>query len=452
MELKQIVNESFRPLFETKKHYAILMGGRGAGRSTVASQFANARLVAPEYFRCAIMRLVLGDIRNSIYREITDRAEENGIFDTLRVNDGQMIVEYGANTINAVGFKKSSGQQKAKLKSLANYNCVIIEEADEVEEQDFMQLDDSLRTLKGDILVILLLNPPAKDHWIIKRWFTLLPSEVKDFYIPELKSEAIDTLFIHTNWETNKANIAPDVAERYENYRVTKPDHYWNMVKGYVPETVKGKIYSGWQQVDEVPFEARLERYGLDFGYTNDPTAIVAIYYYNGGYILDEIVFAPELSNKQIADILNTQTKALVIADSAEPKSIDEIRRSQITILPASKGPGSVNQGIQYVQAQKISVTKHSENIWNEYNNYAWLVDKDDTTLNEPKAGYDHAMDAIRYAITSIKNPNQMGATVHYSQSTMPRNNLAMGQTIVGGPVDLNPTQPKIAHTYIPKL
>lgn len=452
MELKQIVNKEYEEIFVTKKHYVILMGGRGAGRSTVASQLANAKLVAPEYFRCAIMRLVLGDIRNSIYREITDRAEENGVLGQFDINDSQMVIKYGANTINAVGFKKSSGQQKAKLKSLANYTTVLIEEADEVEEADFMQLDDSLRTLKGDILVLLLLNPPAKDHWIIKRWFDLLLSEVKDFYIPILKEGIDDTLFIHTNWEVNKENITPDVAIRYEGYRLTKPDHYWNMVKGYVPETVRGKIYSGWQQVDDIPFEARLERYGLDFGYSNDPTAIVAVYYYNGGYILDEIAFQPELTNKNIADIFSNQPKAVVIADSAEPKSIDEIRRSRITILPASKGPGSVNQGIQYVQQQKISVTRRSENIWNEYNNYSWFVNKDDVTLNEPKPGYDHSMDAIRYAIASIKDPNQLSAHVHYAPSAMPRNNLQPFQTVQGLPPELKDDKPRFAHTHIPKL
>lgn len=451
MELRQTVNKKYQPLFDHPPHYAILMGGRGGGRSTVASQFANAKLVAPEYFRCAIMRLVLGDIRNSIYREIVDRAEENKILEKLRVNDGQMILEYGHNTINAVGFKKSSGQQKAKLKSLASYTCVIIEEADEIEEADFMQLDDSLRTLKGDILVILLLNPPAKDHWIIKRWFDLLPSEVKNFYVPQLKSDIDDTLFIRTNWKDNRENIAPDAALRYESYKTTKPDHYWNMVEGLVPETVKGKIYSGWQQIDEVPFEARLERFGLDFGYSNDPTAIVAVYYYNGGYILDEIVFKPELTNKDIADILSTQSKGLVIADSAEPKSIDEIRRLGPMILPATKGPGSINQGIQYVQQQKISVTKRSENIWNEYSNYAWLVDKEDNTLNKPKPGYDHAMDAIRYAIASIKNPDQVSAPVHYSQSAHPYNNINPLRTS-NGPSPDPQTKPRSAYTHIPRL
>ena len=169
--MNQKVNVVYKPLFETKARYVILMGGRGGGRSTVASQYANARLIAEDYFRCAIMRYILGDIRNSIYREITDRAEENEL--GIVPNDSLMRLEYGMNSINAVGFRKSSGEQKSKLKSLASYNCVIIEEADEIQEEDFMQLDDSLRTVKGDIKIILLLNPPAKNHWIIQRWMKL---------------------------------------------------------------------------------------------------------------------------------------------------------------------------------------------------------------------------------------------------------------------------------------
>lgn len=110
--MNQSVNKVYEPLFTKKPRYFILMGGRGAGRSTVASQYANAKLVAPEYFRCAIMRYVLGDIRNSIYREITDRAEENNVIGSLDVNDSMMTITYGANSINAVGFKKSSGDQK----------------------------------------------------------------------------------------------------------------------------------------------------------------------------------------------------------------------------------------------------------------------------------------------------------------------------------------------------
>lgn len=413
--MEQAVNSVYGGLFIKKPRYFILMGGRGAGRSTVASQYANARLVAPEYFRCAIMRYVLGDIRNSIYREIVDRAGENGISDHLDINETMMTIEYGANSINAVGFKKSSGDQKAKLKSLANYNCVIIEEADEIPEEDFMQLDDSLRTLKGDITVILLLNPPPKSHWIIKRFFNLLPSGVKNFYIPQLKPEIKDTVFIYTSYKDNEINLSRQALTNYENYRQTKPEHYFNMIKGLIPETVKGKIYSNWREIDAVPFEARLIRRGLDFGYSNDPTALLEIYEYNGGYILDEQLYRKGMLNKQIADvILNLQQPdCIVISDSAEPKSIDEIKMYGVTILPAVKGPGSVSTGINFIKGQRISYTKRSVNLKVEYDNYAWLEDKDGNNLNKPKPGFDHLMDALRYGLGSILSPNEFIAEAH---------------------------------------
>jgi phage terminase large subunit len=368
-----------------------------------------ARLVAPEYFRCAIMRYVLGDIRNSIYKEIIDRIEDTGVSESIDINESTMTLTYGANSINAVGFKKSSGDQKAKLKSLANYTDVIIEEADEISEEDFIQLDDSLRTLKGNINIILLLNPPPKTHWIIKRWFNLLPSEKKGFYIPELKPEIKDALFIRTNYKDNIKNIAPRSIQNYENYQHTNPDHYHNMILGLVPETVRGKIYSNWREIDAVPFEARLIRRGLDFGYSNDPTALVDVYEYNGGYILDEQLYRKGMLNKQIADyILNLPNNdCIVVADSAEPKSIDEIKLYGVTILPAMKGSGSINSGIAFVKGQKISYTKRSVNIKTEYENYAWLEDKEGITLNKPKDEYNHTMDAIRYALGSVLSPNE---------------------------------------------
>lgn len=416
LKMKQIVNQVYELLFTSRVRYKILMGGRGAGRSTVASQYANSKLIAPEYFRCAIMRYVLGDIRNSIYREITDRAEENEILNKIHINDSTMTITYGANSINAVGFKKSSSDQKAKLKSLANYTTVIIEEADEIPEEDFIQLDDSLRTLKSDITIILLLNPPPKSHWIIKRWFNLLQSGVKDFYIPELKPEIKDTLFIRTSYKDNIKNIAIESIDNYERYKETKPSHYWNMIMGFVPEVVRGKIYSNWREIDSVPFEAQLIRRWLDFGYSNDPTAIGALYKYNGGYILDEEVYRKGMLNKDIADSINNQPnhpETLVIADSSEPKSIAELQLYGVNVLPAVKGQGSIKTGIAFVQAQKISYTKRSTNIKHEYENYAWLENKDGITLNEPKPGFDHHMDGIRYALNSVLASDEFLSVAH---------------------------------------
>tara|TARA_Y100000310_G_scaffold345707_1_gene468583 strand:- start:18346 stop:19335 length:990 start_codon:yes stop_codon:yes gene_type:complete len=176
---------------------------------------------------------------------------------------------------------------------------------------------------------------------------------------------------------------------------------------------IEGKIYKEWEIIDELPRHARLERYGLDFGYSNDPTAIVAIFYYDGVYIFDEVCFMKGLSNKQIADTILQYSQALVIADSAEPKSIDEIKSYGINIVPAEKGKDSVAHGIQLVQDQRIEVTKRSTNIIKEYRNYLWETDKMGVILNVPEHMFSHSMDAIRYGMSSlIKKPKiQMKAS-----------------------------------------
>lgn len=401
--MQQKVNEVYEPLFTQKPRYFILMGGRGGGRSTVASQFANAKLIAPEYFRCAIMRYILGDIRNSIYQEILDRAEENDILHKLKINETMMHIEYGSNSVNAVGFRKASGGQKAKLKSLASYNCVIIEEADEIPEEDFMQLDDSLRTVKGDITIILLLNPPPKNHWIIKRWFDLEESEKKGFFVPKLKPTAVNTMAILSDYHSNEVNVAPASVIQYEAYKESKPDHYYNVIKGYVPETVIGRIYN-FHEIESIPPEARLKRRGLDYGYSNDPTGIVDVYTWNNSFIWDEVIYRKKMSNKDIADVIKMQEDVLTVADSAEPKSNDEIKTYGISLVGSQKGPGSVNQGIQYVQGQTVYYTKRSSHIKEEQENYAWMIDKKTgDTVNTPIDMWNHLLDAGRYAMESLK-------------------------------------------------
>lgn len=171
----------------------------------------------------------------------------------------------------------------------------------------------------------------------------------------------------------------------------------------------EGRIYTGWEIREEIPHEARLERRGLDFGYTNDPSTVIAIYYYNGGYILDEEMYQAGMSNKAIADFIANLEKprTLVIADNAEPKSIDEIKLYGVNVLPCVKGRDSVKQGIQFVQDQQISVTKRSINLIKEYRNYKWMRDKDDRVLNEPEDAWNHCLDAVRYGFDTFKPKKQ---------------------------------------------
>jgi phage terminase large subunit len=212
------------------------------------------------------------------------------------------------------------------------------------------------------------------------------------------KRDDVDHLII--TYRDNEA-LDPQIVKSIEQRKGNKA--WWQVYGlGQLGE-VETRIYTGWKIIDEIPHEARLQRYGLDFGYSNDPAAIVAIYYFNGGYIWDEIAYQKGLSNKNLADILLNQTKALIIADSAEPKSIDEIISYKLTVLPANKGPGSVLHGINKVQEQQISVTKRSLNIIKEYRNYVWITDKDGRIINEPIDINNHAMDAGRYAMESLR-------------------------------------------------
>jgi phage terminase large subunit len=173
---------------------------------------------------------------------------------------------------------------------------------------------------------------------------------------------------------------------------------------------VEGRIYTGWQIIDSIPHEARLWRYGLDFGYTNDPTVIEAIYEYNGGKIINEVCYQRGLSNQSIADILKNLPRALVIADSAEPKSIDEIKSYGINILGSIKGQGSVYQGIQIVQNEQISITKQSLKSIKGYRNYMFFVDRDGKITNDPDDSVhelSNPMDAVRYGIAGTMRKSE---------------------------------------------
>jgi len=224
------------------------------------------------------------------------------------------------------------------------------------------------------------------------------PSNEFWFY-SEILGKRDDVEHIILTYKDNEA-LDPAIVAALEQRRFRKG--WWQVYGCGQLGEVEGKIYKDWAIIDEIPHEARLEHRGLDFGYSNDPSAIVDIYYYNGGYILDERCFKKGLSNRQLADILSDNDKVLVIADSAEPKSIDEIGSYGINIIGAEKGPDSVRTGIQRVQDLRISVTKRSVHIIEEYRNYLWKTDRDGKILNEPEHQYSHSMDAIRYGFNYL--------------------------------------------------
>jgi len=217
------------------------------------------------------------------------------------------------------------------------------------------------------------------------------------FYTDVMNRENVD--FLTLTYLDNEG-LDPQIVEAIESRKGNKS--WWKVYgEGQLGE-VESRIYKDWQIIDTIPKEARLERYGLDFGYTNDPTACVGVYKYNDSVILDEVIYRKGLLNSEIANKLKDLPEELIIADSAEPKSIDELCIYGLSVIPAIKGPGSINQGIQSVQSKKIMVTKGSVNLLKEYRNYLWMTDNDGKIINKPTGFDDHLLDAARYAIADL--------------------------------------------------
>jgi phage terminase large subunit len=261
-------------------------------------------------------------------------------------------------------FKAGSGSQTAKLKSLAGYNLIWPEEAEEIGETEFMKLDDSLRTTKGSIRILFTLNTPPKNHWIIKALLRPRP-------------------------RTSRSRLLhPETEERAERHLHSR----------HVPGQLAEHRSSDRCSVRQVQIG-----YGLDFGFDPDPACIIAIYWYNGGFILHEIIYQTELLNSHLNSTFKALPKAPIIADSAEPKSIAELQAAGLNVIPCEKGADSVHAGIKHVQSLPISYTTSSLNLDAQHQDYSWKITKDGETvgIEDPKKA-NHGMSAARYGLTML--------------------------------------------------
>jgi len=326
-------------------------------------------------------------IKRGAERDFLDIMMKHGYYDDDRWNASDHIYEF--ETGSKIEF--FSVDQSEKVRG-ARRNRLFINEANNVSFSAFEELE--VRTKE----VIFLDWNPTNEFW---------------FYT-DVQGKRGDVDHLILTYKDNEG-LQPEIVKSIET-RKNRPG-WWKVYGEGLLGEVEGKIYKDWSIIDTLPHEAKLERFAMDFGYSNDPSTIVGIYRYNGGYILDEILYQKGMSNKQLADTINNQEmKVLTVADSAEPKSIDEIRLYGIPIIGADKGKDSVSHGIQVVQDQKISVTKRSTNIIHEYRNYLWMTDKDGKILNEPEHTFSHSMDAVRYGIVSLMH-NQGGKAKQFIPS-----------------------------------
>jgi len=263
---------------------------------------------------------------------------------------------------------------------------------------------DKLRGARRDVLFVNECNNIVWEAYyqmaIRTREFIYLDyNPVSEFWVDTELIGDVDTDFLVLTYLDNEALDKSIIKEIEKAREKAKTSDYWaNWWKVYglgQIGSLEGVVFDNWKLTDTIPEDARLIGIGLDFGYSNDPTAIVEIYKYNGYRILHEVCYRTQMVNNDIAKML--PKNVTVYADSAEPKSIEEIRRTGISIYPVTKGKDSIMFGIQTMQTQKYLVTKNSHNLIKELRSYSWDIDKTGKKLNKPIDNFNHCIDAIRY-------------------------------------------------------
>src|SRR3990167_380607 len=381
-----IPNE-FKRLFDNDWREAAVYGGRYSLKSHTVARTLLIR-ARQKKLRIGCFREFQNSIAESSHQLLSDLIKQYKLTD-FSVTDKGIV-----NKITGSDFLfKGLWNNEQTIKSIEGIDIAWVEEAQTISRESLEVLTPTVR--KDGSQIIYTYNRFTEDDPI----HTRLVTEGRP-----------NTLIIKVDYDIAiKYGLMPKVIlDEIEDDKLNRPALYRYKWLGE-PSTSERKIYKDWIVVDELDHHAKLERYGIDFGYSNDPTAIVAVYYLNGGYILDEVLYQTYVSNKQIADTIKNQPipNILTIADSAEPKSIDDIKMQGVNVVGAEKGKDSVLNGIQLVQDQRISVTKRSVNIIKEYRNYLWETDKDGKILNVPEHTFSHSQDAIRYALTSlIKKPD----------------------------------------------
>lgn len=379
----------FKPLFEDWWREAAVYGGRYSLKSHSIARYLIIK-ARQQKTRIACFREFQNSIAESSHQLLAD------IIALYDLTDFEVTNNSITNRINGSDFIfKGLWNNEQSIKSIEGIDIAWVEEAQTVSAQSIEVLTPTVRKPGSKIIYSynrLLEDDPVHTRLVIEgrpnvlkinvnfdiaKKYGLLPKEIED-------------------------EIGDDKAKRPGLF-----EHKW-MGK---PNNLEQRIFKDWAIIEKIPHEARLERYGLDFGFTNDPAVIVALYFFNGGYILDEIAYRKGLHNKDIADILLNQSRALIVADSAEPKSIDEIRMYGLNIIGTQKRPGITIAGdqanfkkwlIDLAQSQKISITQRSSNLIKSYQNYMWMTDKDGRVINEPDHTWSDGMDAFMYALQSV--------------------------------------------------
>jgi phage terminase large subunit len=366
-----IITTAIRKINALKKRIKIIQGGTSAGKTYGILPILITKAATYPKTEISVVAETIPHLRRGALKDFLRIMKDTGRYFDERFNKSLLRYEFA----NGSYIEFFSADDSSKLRG-ARRDVLYVNECNNITFESYNEL--AIRTKKA---VYLDFNP-ANEFWVHK----------------ELKDEP-DSDFLILTYKDNEALDNSIVQQIEKNRLKAETSAYWaNWWRVYGLGEIgmlEGVIFSNWKTIDTLPKDAKLIGIGLDFGYTNDPTAIIEIYNYNGTRILNELKYQTGMLNSDIAKELPKHVP--VYADSSEPKSIEEIKRYGITIKGVTKGKDSINYGIDVMQRQEYLVTSNSVNLIKELRAYCWDTDKAGTRLNKPIDTNNHAIDALRY-------------------------------------------------------
>ncbi len=372
-------NTQFYQTINSDKRIIVHQGGSRSGKTYAICQYLIYLLTTrKKKLIITIARKTLPALKGSVFRDFMEIAEKVGISYFAEINKADLTFKYKNHLVEFISL-----DNEMKVRGRKRTHC-FLNEANEFYLEDFNQL--SLRTTEK---MILDFNPSDVLHWI---------------YSDVCTRDDCDTFI--TTFEDN-AFLDPEIKKEILRMKEKDADRWRVYGLGERATFKEGQIFDNWKWIDYKEFldkEHCEVAYGLDFGFSNDPTTIVEVRRKNDKLYVHELLFRKGLTNQDIFEEIKKLglQEEIIICDSAEPKSIEELRRLGAYCKPSQKGKGSVLNGIQVIKEYNVFASKQSKNLLQEYQYYIWDSNRDGKSINKIKQnGMDHLMDALRYAVTT---------------------------------------------------
>jgi len=377
-----------------KETVFVIRGGQGASKTISITELVIQSLLSSEK-EASILSSELSKMKRTIIRDYKKICKDWGVIQ------------------NEKDFNKSESKHEYENGSYLDFLGADVNDVGKgfrrdilyINEADKMDIDTAVQFISRAKLTIIDYNPDSLfwgDDYINENNFITLTFEDNEY----LSQSEVDSILDYKIKGFHNPNLPFELLFKDENIKNSYWANKWRVYGLGMVGSLDGVVFENWKQIDTIPTEARLIGYGLDFGYTNDPTSIIEVYKYNDLRLLNEICYNKGLSNGQISKYITT--KLPCYCDSAEPKSIDELIKYGINAYSVTKGADSINFGIQIMQTQNYLVTKNSTNLINELQKYTWAKDKKTgLKLNKPIENFNHAIDAVRYHEMETMNKNK---------------------------------------------